>query len=179
MKVGTNYPTLGKINLKMNAPLALIESSHCNVELKPSPIEPSWIIEGNPETRLHRLSTSRDRVATTVIWSCTKGKFNWHYDSDETAIILEGSMLLESEDVPLKRYGVGDVIYFRGGAHAKWHVESYVKKIAFCRQTSPIGFGLAMRAVNKLKRMFSKQAQAQLLSFSMSAAILNGWLFSG
>jgi uncharacterized cupin superfamily protein len=128
---------------------------------------------------LHRLSASADRVATTVIWSCTEGKFNWYYHNDETAIILEGSMLLESEDVPLMRYGVGDVIFFRQGAHAKWHVERYVKKIAFCRQTNPIGFAFVVRAVNKLKRIFSKQAQAQLLRFWMSAAILNGWLFSG
>jgi uncharacterized protein len=28
--------------------LALIEAGHCNMDLKPSPIEPSWIPEGNP-----------------------------------------------------------------------------------------------------------------------------------
>ena len=96
-----------------------------------------------PEARSHRLPASADRTATTFIWSCTEGKFNWYYDLDETAVILEGSILLESEDVPLVRYDVGDVIYFRKGAHAKWHVERYVKKVAFCRQTNPIGFGLA------------------------------------
>jgi len=39
-------------------PLALIETGHCNVDLKPSPIEPSWILEGNPEAHSHVLSTS-------------------------------------------------------------------------------------------------------------------------
>jgi hypothetical protein len=48
------------------------------------------------------------------------------------------------------------------GAHAKWHVEGYVKKLWFLRQTNPIGFGLAIRAVNKLMRMYSKKPQAQL-----------------
>ena len=134
-------------------PLPLIESCHAKVDLKPSPIEPSWIIEGNPEARFHVISTSRDRTATTGIWSCTEGKFNWYYDVDETLVILEGSIVLESDGIQPRRYGVGDVIYFRGGAHAKWHVESYVKKIAFCRQTSPLGFGLAIRAVNRLKRV--------------------------
>jgi hypothetical protein len=62
--------------------------------------------------------------------------------------------------MPLTRYGVGDVIFFRQGTHAKWHVEDYVKKIAFCRQTNPIGLGFVIRAVNKLKRMFSKQPEA-------------------
>jgi uncharacterized cupin superfamily protein len=141
-----------------------IETDHCNVDLKPSPIEPSWIIEGNPEARSRQLLTSADGAATTLIWSCTEGKFYWHYDVDETIMILEGSILLESEGMPPKRFGVGDVIYFRRGAHAKWHVEGYVKKVAFLRQTNPIGFGLAIRAVNKLKRMFLKLPESKTVS---------------
>ena len=86
--------------------------------------------------------------------SCTEGKFSWYYDVDETIVILEGSIVLESEGMPPKRYGVGDVIFFRNGAHAKWHVEGHVKKLAFFRQTNPLGLGLAVRALNKLKRMF-------------------------
>nr|WP_082656157.1 cupin domain-containing protein [Bradyrhizobium valentinum] len=135
-------------------PLALIETGHCNVDLKPSPIEPSWILEGNPEACSHVLSTSVCGTTTTPIWSCTEGKFNWYYDVDETIMILEGSMVLESEGMPPRRYGVGDVILFRDGAHAKWHVERYVKKIAFFRQTLPFGLGYAVRAINKLKQMF-------------------------
>jgi uncharacterized cupin superfamily protein len=135
-------------------PLALIETGHCNVDLKSTPIEPSWILEGNPQARSHVLSTSADGAATTVIWSCTEGKFNWYYDVDETIVILEGSIVLESEGMPSKRYGVDDVIFFRNGAHAKWHVEGHVKKVAFFRHTSPFGLGLAVRALNKLKRMF-------------------------
>jgi uncharacterized cupin superfamily protein len=46
------------------------------VDLKPSPIKPSWIIEGNPEARSHRLSASVCGTATTLIWSCTEGKFS-------------------------------------------------------------------------------------------------------
>jgi uncharacterized protein len=155
-------------------PLPLIETGHCNVDLKPSPIKPSWIIEGNPEARSHKLSASADGAAATLIWACTEGKFNWYYDFDETIIILEGSVVLESEGMPPKRYGVGDVIFFRSGAHVKWHVEGYVKKVAFCRQTNPIGFGFAIRGVNRLKRMFFKLPAGHLLRFCFSAAILNG-----
>src|ERR1700746_1762009 len=98
--------------------LPLIESGHCNVDLKPSPIEPSWIIEGNPEACSHLLSSSACNTAWTFIWSCTEGKFNWYYDLDETIVILEGSVVLESDGMPPKRYGVGDVIFFRDGGHA-------------------------------------------------------------
>ena len=134
-------------------PFALIETGHCNVDLRPSPIEPSWIIEGNPEARSCPLSISADSAARTLIWSCTGGKFNWYYDVDETIVILEGSIVLESEGMPPRRYGVGDVILFREGAHVKWHVEGHVKKIAFFRQTLPFGLGYVVRAINKLKRM--------------------------
>ena len=133
-------------------PLPLIETGDCDVDLSPSPIEPSWIIEGNPEARSHQLSASADKAAATLIWSCTEGKFHWYYDRDETIMIFEGSIVLESEGMPPQRYGAGDVIFFRHGAHARWHVEGYVKKVAFCRQTNPIGLGLAARVVNKLRR---------------------------
>lgn len=134
-------------------PRTLIETGHCNVDLKPSPIEPTWIIEGNPEARSHVLADSACRTTKTLIWSCTEGKFHWYYDLDETIVILEGSIVLDSAGMPPKRYGVGDVIYFRDGAHAKWHVEEYVKKVAFCRQPNPFWLGFVIRAVNKLKRM--------------------------
>ncbi|MDE2375873.1 cupin domain-containing protein [Bradyrhizobium sp.] len=133
---------------------ALIETGSTSVDLKPAPIEPSWIIEGNPEARSCALSTSDDGTATTLIWHCTEGKFNWYYDFDETIMILEGSIVLESDGMPPKRYGVGDVIFFRDGAHAKWHVEGHVKKIAFCRKTNPVLIGFMVRVLNKLKRMF-------------------------
>jgi uncharacterized protein len=139
-------------------PVLLVETSHCNVDLKPSPIEPSWIIAGNPEARAHTLWSSSDSAAKTFIWSCTSGKFNWYYDMDETLMILEGSMVLESEGMPPKRYGVGDVVFFREGAHVKWHVEDYVKKVAFCRITNAFGLGFVVRAVNKLKSLRRKSA---------------------
>ena len=152
-------------------PLALMETAHCNIDLEPSPIEPSWIIEGNPEARKHVLSTSACGTTQTLIWSCTEGKFNWYYDVDETIMILEGSIVLESEGMPPKRYGVGDVIFFRDGAHAKWHVEGYVKKVAFCRQTNPFWLGFAIRAVNKLKRLRAAPAASFVPVYLIAAAV--------
>lgn len=124
-------------------------------DLAPSPIEPSWIIEGNPEARLRLLSANACNTAKTVIWSCTEGKFNWYYDRDETSVILEGWIMLESEGMPPKRYGVGDVLIFRRGAHAKWHVQGYVRKIAFVRH-SPIG--IAIHVFNKIKSLIARNA---------------------
>jgi hypothetical protein len=50
------------------------------------------------------------------------------------------------------RYGPGDVIFFKDGAHAKWHVEGHVRKLAFCRNTQPAMLSLALRVFSKLKR---------------------------
>ena len=133
---------------------SLIEIAKLTVDLKPAPIERSWLLEGNPEATSCTLSQSADGLATTIVWHCTEGKFNWFYDFDETILILEGSIVLESDGLPPTRYGAGDVVFFRDGAHAKWHVEGHVKKLAFCRKTSPVLFGLALRVFHKLRRMF-------------------------
>jgi hypothetical protein len=131
----------------------LIEIGKTNVELTPRPIEPSWIIEGKPEATWCVLSKSADGLASTMVWHCTEGKFNWYYDFDETIMILEGSIVLENDSMRPTRYGAGDVIFFRDGAHARWHVEGHVKKLAFCRKTQPVWLGFALRVAGKLKRM--------------------------
>lgn len=88
-----------------------------------------------------------------MIWSCTEGTFNWYYDVDETIMILEGSIVLQTDAMTPARYGAGDVILFREGAHARWHVERPVKKLAFFRRANPWGFNFPIRVVNKLKRI--------------------------
>jgi uncharacterized cupin superfamily protein len=71
---------------------------------------------------------------------CTEDRFNWYYDFDETILILEGSIVLESEGMKPVRCGPGDVIFFKDGVLAKWHVESHVKKLA---KTQPVSLGFA------------------------------------
>ena len=139
----------------------LIEIGKLTVDLTPRPIEPSWIVEGKPDARWCVLSQSADGLASTMVWHCTAGKFNWYYDFDETVLILEGGIVLESDTMPPTRYGPGDVIFFKDGAHARWHVETFVKKLAFCRKTQPVWLGFALRVVLKLKKMFLPAAERQ------------------
>ena len=132
---------------------ALIEIAKLTVDLTPRPIEPSWIIEGKPDATWCVLSKSADGLASTMVWECSEGKFNWYYDFDETVLILEGSIVLESDGMPPTRYTAGDVIFFKDGAHAKWHVEGRVRKLAFCRKTQPVWLGFALRVFLKLKKI--------------------------
>src|SRR5215470_14244095 len=140
---------------------SLIEVARLTVDLMPRPIEPSWIIEGRPDATACTLSNSADGLAMTIVWHCTEGKFNWYYDFDETILILDGAIVLESDGMPPTRYVAGDVIFFKEGAHAKWHVEGHVKKLAFCRKTSPVWFGLALRVFLKLRKMLLPASQRQ------------------
>jgi hypothetical protein len=141
----------------MSQPLIL--PSTTDVELRSAPIEPSWIIECHPMARNALLSRSEDGTASTIVWECTEGKFNWYYDIDETIHILEGSIVLESDTMKPTQFGPGDVVFFKKGAHAKWHVQGRVRKLAFCRATQPKLVGLGLRVLNKLQRMLMPAAQ--------------------
>jgi uncharacterized protein len=147
---------------------SLIETTNLVVNLTPRPIEPSWIIEGNPQAQWCVLSQSADGLASTMVWECSEGKFNWYYDFDETVLILEGSIVLESDSMPPTRYGPGDVVFFRDGAHARWHVEGRVRKLAFCRKTQPVWFGFALRVFLKLRKMLMPSGKRQPASLMAS-----------
>jgi uncharacterized cupin superfamily protein len=143
---------------------ALIETGNLAVNLTPRPIEPSWIIEGEPDAQWFILSKSADGLASTMIWECSEGKFNWYYDFDETILILEGSIVLESDTMPPTRYGPGDTIFFKDGAHARWHVEGRVRKLAFCRKTQPVWLGFALRALLKVRKILAPGGGQQSVS---------------
>lgn len=123
------------------------------VDLKPAPINPDWVRDGNPVARNALLSSSRDRAACTLVWDCTPGGFEWRYDTDETIHILEGSILLEDGFAPRRRLGPGDVVFFPAGAVVRWTVETHVRKLAFFHRPLPEPVALMSRAVGKAKRI--------------------------
>ena len=96
---------------------ALIETTNVAVSLTPRPIEPSWIIEGNPMAQWHVLSQSADGLASTMVWECSQGKFNWYYDFDETVLILGVRSLLENA-IPCRRSVTSRVTSFLQGRRA-------------------------------------------------------------
>jgi uncharacterized cupin superfamily protein len=135
--------------------------SNKDVSLKPAPINPDWILEGAPVARNAVLSHSEDTTACTIMWDCTAGKFDWIYDIDETVHILEGSVIVSSENTPPKRLEAGDVAFFPVGTKAHWHVETYVRKVAFCRHVIlPRPAQLAIHALRRAKRMLRRPAAA-------------------
>lgn len=128
--------------------------------LNPSPIYPEWVIEGNPIARNKVLSSSADGTASTLIWDCTAGRFNWFYDVDETIYVIEGGVVIKDAGGAARRLSAGDTIFFPAGARAEWHVEDYIRKIAFCRAPLPRPIVFARRGYRFLKRLVGTRGGA-------------------
>ncbi len=128
--------------------------------LNPSPIYPEWVIEGNPIARNKVLSSSADGTASTLIWDCTAGRFNWFYDVDETIYVIEGGVVIRDAGGAARRLSAGDTIFFPAGVRAEWHVEDYIRKIAFCRVPLPRPIVFARRGYRFLKRLVGTRGGA-------------------
>jgi uncharacterized cupin superfamily protein len=122
---------------------------------KPSPIRPGWILEGSPVARIELLSSSEDGTASTYLWDCTAGRFNWYYTFDETLYILEGSVSLKIPSGPSRLVRAGDTIFFPTGSVAEWTVEKYIRKLAFCRSPLPRYLVGAKRIARRLKGLIN------------------------
>lgn len=118
-----------------------------SIVMSPAPIEPSWILEGQPVARSGGHSRNIDGWASTNIWDCTAGKFRWHFGWEETVMILEGEVRVTNDAGQTHVLQAGGIGYFPGGTWWTWEVPQYVRKIAFCRALVP---GWA-RAISGLK----------------------------
>jgi uncharacterized cupin superfamily protein len=140
---------------------SFIKMTAAEVTLNPSPIYPDWVLEGKPVARNRLVSQSADGTATTFLWDCTAGRFNWYYDVDETLYVIEGGVVIKDHAGATRSLSVGDTIFFPAGTRVEWYVENYVRKIAFCRKPLPRMLVLAKRGFRLLKRLAGKGGNAQ------------------
>ena len=127
-------------------------ASPADVELFDDPIPPHWVIAGTPQARSRRLAYSADGTSSTMGWSCTAGRFTWHYSVDETLHIISGEVFVTDENGETHRLGAGDMVFFPAGTSSVWNVPTFVRKIAFCRHSMPRPAGVLLRAWNKVVR---------------------------
>lgn len=121
-------------------------------ELKSAPIEPSWVLTGEPQARVAQHSCTEDKCSVTAMWDCTAGSFRWFFGDDETVVILEGEVFITAEDGTQRLLRAGDIGYFKAGTWATWRIDSYVRKIAFMRQPIWLPLALFYRIRNRLRR---------------------------
>jgi uncharacterized cupin superfamily protein len=130
---------------------AFVAQSGRHFAMRSTPINPDWIVEGNPQARTAEHSRSHDDAALTAIWDCTAGEFRWFFGWDETVMILEGEVHILTEDGSERTLSAGDVAFFAAGTWASWRVENYVRKVAFLRKPFPKPVALAYRLRNLLR----------------------------
>jgi uncharacterized protein len=131
-------------------PIVIVPSA--SPELAPAPIPSDWVLSGTPEARSRQLAHSSDRASSVMAWSCTAGRFTWHYTVDETVHIIAGEVFVTDENGREHRLGPGDSAFFPAGSRSTWHVPVEVRKVAVCRQSMPFLFALALRAWNMMAR---------------------------
>ncbi|MEO9526588.1 MAG: cupin domain-containing protein [Roseibium sp.] len=125
-------------------------------DLAPAPIRPEWILEGTPHAMCRQLSGLSDRRGDICHWSCTAGRFRWHYAMDEAVMFLEGRVEITDHNGNTYVGEPGVNLFFPAGTVAEWHVPSYIRKIAFNHNPVPRYFRLAARIADKTRTVISR-----------------------
>ena len=131
-------------------------------ELSSSPVPDSWVVDGRPQAKATAIARSQDGGMTVIAWSCTRGRFRWHYQFDEMCHILAGEVFITDESGGTRRLGPGDTVFFPSGSTVDWRVTADIRKIAVCRVAVPKLVGLGLRAWNKLRRIAAQALTAEL-----------------
>lgn len=134
------------------------ELRHAAHGLVPAPIPRSWILEGNPFARDKRLAGSSDQLSSTLMWDCTAGRFNWFYEDDEVAHVLEGSVVIEDAAGVRRRLETGDTYLFPAGSRYQWTVSNYIRKIAFSRPPLSREMRIVQGVLERLTAPFRRKA---------------------
>jgi len=67
-------------------------------------------------------------VSSWPIWEKEISRFDWRYDSTEECYLLEGEVVVETEDGEQVKFGKGDFVTFPKGLSCIWDVKVPVKK---------------------------------------------------
>ncbi len=70
----------------------------------------------------------KEGVTSWPIWEKEVSRFDWHYDSIEECYLLEGKVVVETEDGERIEFGKGDFVTFPKGLSCIWDIKEPVKK---------------------------------------------------
>jgi len=71
--------------------------------------------------------SEKNEMASKPVWGCGISEFDWHYDSEETSLLVEGEVTVSYGDKSVS-FSVGDIVVFPAGLDCVWHVIKPVKK---------------------------------------------------
>lgn len=133
------------------------------VDLQPEPIPHDWILSGEPEASAKMLARSDDWMSTIVVWECTPGRFNWHYNKDEILVVLSGDATITNDKGEERRFQAGDVVFFPAGVSCTWVVKNRIRKVAILRETLWRPLGMGLKAWSKVLRMVGLAGKSPLM----------------
>ena len=67
-------------------------------------------------------------VLAWPIWEKEISRFDWHYDEIEEYYLIEGKVVVETEDGEKVEFGKGDFVKFPKGLSCVWDIKEPVKK---------------------------------------------------
>ena len=70
----------------------------------------------------------RRGVLSWPIWEKEVSRFDWYYESIEECYLLEGKVVVETEDGEKVEFGIGDFVTFPRGLSCIWDIKEPVKK---------------------------------------------------
>ncbi len=68
------------------------------------------------------------KIRSWPIWEKEVSKFDWHYDSTEECLVLEGHVIVETPDGKKVEFGAGDFVTFPQGLSCIWEVKEPIRK---------------------------------------------------
>jgi len=66
-------------------------------------------------------------MLTKPTWGCEVSEFNWHYDNEETCLLIQGEVTVIYDGGSVS-FGAGDYVTFPQGLSCVWKVTKPVKK---------------------------------------------------
>ena len=78
--------------------------------------------------RPEREEMEKEGIMSWPIWEKEVSRFDWHYDSIEECYLLEGKVVVETEDGEKVEFGKGDFVTFPKGLSCIWDIKEPVKK---------------------------------------------------
>ena len=69
----------------------------------------------------------KTKMSANSVWTCGVSEFDWHYDSEEECLLVEGEVTVTYDGGSVS-FGAGDYVVFPKGLSCVWKVSKPVKK---------------------------------------------------
>lgn len=157
-----NNISSGVCSLPTNGGSVFLIDDPMAVRLEPEPIQSDWVLGSTPKATAKILYRSRDWLQSIVVWECTAGRFNWHYNKDEVLFVVSGHAVVTNERGEEREFGPGDTVFFPAGVSCTWFVRDCIRKVAVVREPLIWPLGMFLKVWIKLFRMAGSTVKFQL-----------------